>query len=123
MVFSPLGRLAQTDSFTQPGKLLSKRRILDHELCKTPKIERSDMLRFDSGAICSGSLVIIWRCWFSSPSPKKRKGALWCGQAIGITDLPDLRPPAFVRGGLLAAQPVQKAVIAQRLQRPHNRVT
>ena len=81
------------------------------------------MLCFHGGTVLARCLVIIRRSWPTSPPPEKRKDALGGRQAIGIANLPDLRSPAFVRGRLKAAQPIQKAMIAQRLQRPHDCVT
>lgn len=55
--------------------------------------------------------------------PKKRQGMLGCEKTISIADLPDLGAAAFIRGWLKPAQPVQKAVVPQRLQGANNGVS
>ena len=74
------------------------------------------MLGFDGLPVGPRKVIVIRQGRTTGPAAKKRQGTLGCEKTIRIADLPDLGAAAFIRGWLKPAQPVQKAVVAQRLQ-------
>lgn len=89
---------------------------------RTPQIERCHILGLDGLPVSPCSGIVIWQVRTSGPATEKCQGTLGCEKTISVADLPDLRATAFIRSWLEPTQPIQKAVVTQRLQGANNGV-